>query len=1159
MALASSPVQRILGWDRYDVLDLIGTGTAADVFRVRDRRTGVLRAAKVLKPKNAANPKILARFEDEFRILRTLHHPHLPEVYDYGWTAEGGRFLIMELVDGVPLDEYFRANPTDIWAILYELCETLTFVHNHKLLHQDIKPSNILVKRTTAYGPDLPLVKLIDFGLIFRRDAGSAVELVGTPEYVAPEVVRGETSLTRAVDYYSLGATLYELLVGRPPFVGFENDVLRAHVEQTPVIEEEALEWAELYPHVRALLTKDRMARLEAFEELRRAVVSRLTGGIDELDRAYGLARIESLPMLGKEEMGQWLAKVDQVLRSEAKQVSALDISGRSGAARNHIVDSVCAECVIRGALIVRFGRETSVDLLAADGKQAGQVDRFSKAMARLGELRPEAVLLVIDGIERLKDDEAGFIRYVSTRRALTTESETPFLFVIAHGRSTTSHPLDPYLPADRHVIEIPADMTPSDTRDSDDDIRAQIMASGIWARSDARRKLLAYVVSHPAPVPIEWAREFVGVTVAEFADDVDQLVARHMVQKVLVDGMDAIQASGDVRAVVQGLVSQETTARGHRDLAVRLIGTIGSSGKPRSLTHGLIAHHYRALGEDRSTLVEQIRAVKAAWREKSLSTVERLSQASLDALAKSGSPHAKAARRHFVKQWVQALWARNQHTRAKQVIDDHIVKYADEIPPSLLPKYIRGILDAKEPTAALAFMDSIVLSRLAPRVRQQLIVERALVLHQNARHDASLQLLNSLGKAHHLNAKDRNRVAIYKAMNLADQGAHQLVERMLSRAARDALKSGCTDEFVLMAALRAQGRTLQGKPHGALRIIAQALRIAHKHEHYLRLNALYRLAASAYRDVGEPRRSMLVQRKALTLAGTLGIPSLEAMSWSRLSEHSRLVGHMGDALRYIRKAEAVIGGSSYETERAQLKLFELSIHGWLMSPELEQKIKQADWIGRTRGVNERGRYFMFVGDFWAGRSDWRQALEYYGKAQTYLTQAGLSDNLIILAHARLRVALQAGLRRVAFAECNRLRARDLVLADSRQGQLERRLALLEFAYQSRSRWRVVKNLCDSCLALADQSVEARIRLDTLSVVFRVLARHGRVSEAREVFERYWKDVKSAVSNVDDRYVASLMERLNVAQLASEFQSLTERNKAGASPALLRRTVGAAS
>ena len=280
--------------DRYEILAPLGVGTAATVYKVRDRRTGVLRAAKVLTPENAANPKVLARFEDEFRILRTLHHPHLAEVYDYGWTEGGGRFLVMELVDGVPLDEYFRSNPTDIWAILYELCETLTFVHDHKLLHQDIKPSNIIVKRTTAYGPELPLVKLIDFGLIYQRDTGAEVELVGTPEYIAPEVARGNEALTRAVDYYSLGVTLYELLVGHPPFQGPESKVLRAHVEQEPVIENEELEWAELYPHVRGLLTKDSRARLEAFEEFRQAVVSRLTGGIEALDRAYKVAQTDA-------------------------------------------------------------------------------------------------------------------------------------------------------------------------------------------------------------------------------------------------------------------------------------------------------------------------------------------------------------------------------------------------------------------------------------------------------------------------------------------------------------------------------------------------------------------------------------------------------------------------------------------------------------------------------------------------------------------------------------------------------------------------------------------------------------------------------------------------------------------------------------------------
>jgi serine/threonine-protein kinase len=157
--------------DRYEILGPIGAGAAATVYRVRDARTGAVRAAKVLRTDHADNPETLARFEDEFRILRSLHHLHLPEVHDYGCTPDGGRFLVMELVDGLPLDEYFRAHPEDIWTILYELCETLVFVHARNLLHQDIKPSNILVARTGTAGGERPLVKLIDFGLTYQRGA----------------------------------------------------------------------------------------------------------------------------------------------------------------------------------------------------------------------------------------------------------------------------------------------------------------------------------------------------------------------------------------------------------------------------------------------------------------------------------------------------------------------------------------------------------------------------------------------------------------------------------------------------------------------------------------------------------------------------------------------------------------------------------------------------------------------------------------------------------------------------------------------------------------------------------------------------------------------------------------------------------------------------
>src|SRR5688572_6734913 len=363
-----SDTDRLLG-DRYAVLSPLGAGAAANVYRVRDLRTGAERAAKVLKTEHAASVDVLARFEDEFRILRTLHHPHLPEVYDYGWTTTGERFLIMELVDGEPLDRYFHSHPDDIWVILYEICETLVFVHGRNLLHQDIKPSNILVTRVATPGGERPMVKLIDFGLTYRRGTGAAVKLVGTAGYVAPEVVRGDPSLTRAVDYYSLGVTLFELLCGAPPFAGAESDVLRAHLECEPVIEEEALEWAELYPHVRALLSKDAQKRLAAFEEFRRAVVGRLTGGIEDLDRSYALARIDSLGMIGKgaawESLLGWLGRL-----GAADVAHTVSVSGGEGVGKRFLLSALRMEAALRGVRTLTPGE---IDTVRADATVARQ------------------------------------------------------------------------------------------------------------------------------------------------------------------------------------------------------------------------------------------------------------------------------------------------------------------------------------------------------------------------------------------------------------------------------------------------------------------------------------------------------------------------------------------------------------------------------------------------------------------------------------------------------------------------------------------------------------------------------------------------------------------------------------------------------------------
>ena len=1134
--------------DRYVIVDLIGSGTAADVFRVRDRQTGVLRAAKVLKSENTAIPRILARFEDEFRILRTLHHPHLPEVYDYGWTDDGGRFLIMELVDGVPLDEYFRKNPADVWAILYELCETLSFVHNHKLLHQDIKPSNILVKRTTAYGPDLPLVKLIDFGLIYKRDAGAAVELVGTPAYVAPEVVRGEASLTRAVDYYSLGATLFELLTGQPPFVGAVRDVLRAQVEREPVIDEEALEWAELYPHVRALLTKDGRARLEAFEELRRAVTSRLTGGIDELDRAYKLARAESTPIRQDawDDAKQWLD--DAVPLSPASNPPkelAIEIVGRTGPVRSRLVDALCAESAIRGCYVLRFGQGAPPGRRDPSDRRQGQVDRFNRALQRIDALHPSAVLLVVNGIELLSDDEASFLRYIVTMQALKREGSR-FVFLIARDVGGADHPLDSYLPTERIPVVLPLDRESRSKDGGADDVyyvSAMAKAALESALSESQRNALSYVASHPGPVSREWVRSFSHLSTTEFEEEVDRLITRHLVYPVVMGASGALAASDLARSLGPSIVSPKDHAAIHRDLAKRLEKD-GVPGQRRSSVLELIAYHDEAIGEDRRGLVSRIRAIKAAWQERSLSDVERIAQASLSHLVKTRA-HSKAARHYFVTQWIRALWARNQHTKAKRAIDEFIVNRGEKIPAALLPKYIRGILDADGPAKALEFVGGI------KDLSDQVLLEKALVLCQLTRHDESLALLKVLRRSKVLDVRDRYRVMIYRAMNFLGLGNHRKIEPLLSSASIRARIDNCNDEFVLMSAIRVQAFTVQGHPRDSLRVIARTLPVAHGHEFYLRLNLLYRLAAGAYQDLGQPRKAILSQQRAIPLASALGLGEFEAMSWMRLCEYERVLGNFGNALRYLAKARAIMANSTYEADRARLNLTEMQIHSWLRSPEMHKVIDGAAWIEGISNVNERGRYFMMLGGYWTDNGDWDRAWHCYDNATELLQRTGFTDNLIILGRARLRLALLAGRHQQSLKERRAISAPRLRMALSSSGQLQRNLALLEFVINRRRGWNAVSDLCDACLQQCDDSTEAIVRLEALSLVFRTYARHRRYGEAEAAFRQFYLLLKTATSNMEDKYIAGLMGRLDLTQLTREYDLLEKRNKAGVTTSLV--------
>jgi serine/threonine-protein kinase len=203
---------------RYRLLELLGQGGMATIYRARDGQLERDVAVKVLRPEYGHDPDFFARFRQEAQSAASLNHPGVVAVYDYG-TDTVGPFIVMELVDGEDLASIIRRSgalpPRQAARLVAQAARAIAAAHESGFVHRDIKPGNILVTREGR-------VKVADFG-IARAIAEAALTLPGTTlgsvHYFSPEQARGETT-TPASDIYSLGIVLYELLTGRRPWEG---------------------------------------------------------------------------------------------------------------------------------------------------------------------------------------------------------------------------------------------------------------------------------------------------------------------------------------------------------------------------------------------------------------------------------------------------------------------------------------------------------------------------------------------------------------------------------------------------------------------------------------------------------------------------------------------------------------------------------------------------------------------------------------------------------------------------------------------------------------------------------------------------------------------------------------------------------------------------
>jgi serine/threonine-protein kinase len=317
---------------KYELLEELGHGGMATVYRARDRRLGREVAVKVIHPHLRDSREVVLRFNTEARAVAKLHHPNIVEVFDLSDPDEPEQYLVVELLRGTTLRKLLqvhKAMPPEIAAaVALELLGALAHAHANGVVHRDVKPENVLIDSAGASSGGLRegvIVKLTDFGIAKLLDAQgvtSTGQVLGSPAHMAPEQIEGGEVDARA-DLFGLAVLLYECMVGHLPFEGTNPaQVLRRVLDgrYSEAQRERALignRWSTLLDRALAHAPADRFADANAMLEATRAELDRLgisapareleawLDGPQVYEEGHGKRMIEKLCALGNEERKQ--------------------------------------------------------------------------------------------------------------------------------------------------------------------------------------------------------------------------------------------------------------------------------------------------------------------------------------------------------------------------------------------------------------------------------------------------------------------------------------------------------------------------------------------------------------------------------------------------------------------------------------------------------------------------------------------------------------------------------------------------------------------------------------------------------------------------------------------------------------------------------------
>jgi serine/threonine protein kinase len=357
---------------KYQVDALVGTGGMGTVYSATQLALNRRVAIKFLKNTVTSDPKALDRFRREALLLAGLKHPHIITVYDFGAAPDAGAYLVTEFVEGYSLRDEItqsggRMRATDVVAYARAIAQAAAEAHHAGIIHRDLKPQNVMIEPSRSG----KRVKVLDFGLakLSGEDTSSSAMpitlaglVVGTPLYVAPELNGGAKADARS-DIYAIGCIVYEMLVGRPPFVSDDMwAILMMHGTQKPTPPSELV--ADIPPLLEAVVLR----ALEKSPDLR----PQTAGELDDIlaAAAQSVVMTSSLDVMAKRPVAddtprastmvgriEELAELERRLSlAEAGGCQLVLVTGPGGIGKTRLVEEFELKVAGRG-IQMRHGR----------------------------------------------------------------------------------------------------------------------------------------------------------------------------------------------------------------------------------------------------------------------------------------------------------------------------------------------------------------------------------------------------------------------------------------------------------------------------------------------------------------------------------------------------------------------------------------------------------------------------------------------------------------------------------------------------------------------------------------------------------------------------------------------------------------------------------